>query len=68
MASPQHRIAPVFHDRRRRRIGLFGGSFNPAHAGHGHIADLACQRLQLDEIWWLVTPQNPLKPVAGWFT
>ena len=65
MASPQHRIAPVFHDRRRRRIGLFGGSFNPAHAGHGHIADLSCQRLRLDEVWWLVTPQNPLKPVAG---
>ncbi|MGC6485876.1 MAG: nicotinate-nucleotide adenylyltransferase [Candidatus Puniceispirillales bacterium] len=57
----QHRLARVFHDRRRRRIGLFGGSFNPAHEGHAHIADLAVKRLRLDEIWWLVTPQNPLK-------
>ncbi|MBU0724360.1 MAG: nicotinate-nucleotide adenylyltransferase [Alphaproteobacteria bacterium] len=42
-----------------------GGSFNPAHDGHRHVAQLALQRLGLDEIWWLVTPQNPLKPVAG---
>jgi nicotinate-nucleotide adenylyltransferase len=63
MASLQHQIAPVFHDRRRCRIGLLGGSFNPAHGGHGHIADLACRCLRLDEVWWLVTPQNPLKTV-----
>jgi nicotinate (nicotinamide) nucleotide adenylyltransferase/ribosome silencing factor RsfS/YbeB/iojap len=48
-----------------RRIGLLGGSFNPAHGGHLHISRLALQRLGLDEIWWLVSPQNPLKPVAG---
>jgi nicotinate (nicotinamide) nucleotide adenylyltransferase/ribosome silencing factor RsfS/YbeB/iojap len=50
---------------RGRRIGLLGGSFNPAHGGHLHISRLALQRLGLDEIWWLVSPQNPLKPVAG---
>ena len=64
-AVNRHRIASVFHDRRRRRIGLLGGSFNPAHDGHGHIADLALRHLNLDEIWWLVTPQNPLKSASG---
>jgi nicotinate (nicotinamide) nucleotide adenylyltransferase/ribosome silencing factor RsfS/YbeB/iojap len=48
-----------------RRIGLLGGSFNPAHGGHLHISREALKRLDLDEIWWLVSPQNPLKPVAG---
>lgn len=48
-----------------RRVGLLGGSFNPAHEGHCHISLLALNRLKLDEIWWLVSPQNPLKPVAG---
>jgi nicotinate-nucleotide adenylyltransferase len=47
------------------RIGLLGGSFNPAHAGHLHLSRLALERLQLDYVWWLVSPQNPLKPVAG---
>jgi nicotinate-nucleotide adenylyltransferase len=50
---------------RRRRIGLLGGSFNPAHGGHLHISLLALQRLDLDEVWWLVSPQNPLKPAQG---
>lgn len=49
----------------RRRIGLLGGSFNPAHGGHLHISRTALQRLALDEVWWLVSPQNPLKPIAG---
>jgi nicotinate-nucleotide adenylyltransferase len=49
----------------RRRIGLLGGSFNPAHAGHRHISLMALRRLALDEIWWLVSPQNPLKPAKG---
>ncbi len=44
------------------KIGLFGGSFNPAHAGHLHLAQTALKSLQLDEVWWLVSPQNPLKP------
>lgn len=47
------------------RVGLLGGSFNPAHEGHRHIALAALARLGLDEIWWLVSPQNPLKPAAG---
>jgi nicotinate-nucleotide adenylyltransferase len=44
---------------------LLGGSFNPAHGGHLHISLLALQRLGVDEVWWLVSPQNPLKPVTG---
>jgi len=48
-----------------RRIGLLGGSFNPAHQGHREISLQALARLGLDEVWWLVSPQNPLKPVAG---
>lgn len=44
-----------------RRIGLLGGSFNPAHDGHRHISLLALKRLRLDEVWWMLTPQNPLK-------
>jgi nicotinate-nucleotide adenylyltransferase len=48
-----------------RRIGLLGGSFNPAHAGHRHISLEALKRLDLDEVWWLVAPQNPLKPARG---
>jgi nicotinate (nicotinamide) nucleotide adenylyltransferase/ribosome silencing factor RsfS/YbeB/iojap len=53
---------------RHRRIGLLGGSFNPAHGGHLHISLLALKRLDLDEVWWLVSPQNPLKPVTGMAT
>lgn len=45
----------------KQRIGLLGGSFNPAHAGHLHISLEALKRLGLDEVWWLVSPQNPLK-------
>lgn len=45
----------------RGRIGLLGGSFNPAHDGHLHISRLALDRLGLDAVWWLVSPQNPLK-------
>ena len=44
-----------------QKIGLLGGSFNPAHKGHMHIALLALGHYGLDAIWWLVTPQNPLK-------
>jgi nicotinate-nucleotide adenylyltransferase len=46
----------------RLRIGLLGGSFNPAHAGHRAISLEALRRLRLDRVWWLVSPQNPLKP------
>ncbi|WP_374410197.1 nicotinate-nucleotide adenylyltransferase [Novosphingobium colocasiae] len=45
--------------------GLMGGSFNPAHAGHRHVSLAALAALGLDEVWWLVSPGNPLKPVAG---
>lgn len=47
------------------RIGLLGGSFNPAHGGHRHISLQALDRLGLDEVWWLVSPQNPLKSADG---
>ncbi|MBI2978879.1 MAG: nicotinate-nucleotide adenylyltransferase [Rhodospirillales bacterium] len=49
---------------RRPRIGLLGGSFNPAHEGHLHISRLALEKLDLDNVWWLVSPHNPLKPEA----
>ena len=49
----------------RRRVGLIGGSFNPAHKGHIHIARKARQAARLDEVWLLVSPQNPLKPQKG---
>lgn len=55
----------ALYGRPPRRIGLLGGSFNPAHGGHLHVSLLALQRLDLDEVWWLVSPQNPLKPVKG---
>lgn len=45
----------------RRKIGILGGSFNPAHAGHREISVAALERLGLDAVWWLVTPGNPLK-------
>ena len=43
-------------------VGLFGGSFDPAHAGHLHLSREALKRLGLDQLWWLVSPGNPLKP------
>ena len=47
------------------RIGLLGGSFNPAHEGHIHASALALKQLRLDFVWWLVSPQNPLKSTQG---
>ncbi|MEZ5681075.1 MAG: nicotinate-nucleotide adenylyltransferase [Erythrobacter sp.] len=47
------------------RIGLLGGSFNPAHGGHRRVSLFALEALQLDEIWWMVSPGNPLKPKQG---
>lgn len=58
------RKLPTLNDRTEwqgLRVGLLGGSFNPAHEGHKHIAQLALDHYRLDYIWWLVTPQNPLK-------
>lgn len=48
-----------------RRIGLLGGSFNPAHRAHRAMSLAAARALGLDEVWWLVSPGNPLKPKAG---
>ena len=42
-------------------VGLFGGSFNPPHAGHALVAEIALRKLRLDQLWWMVTPGNPLK-------
>jgi nicotinate-nucleotide adenylyltransferase len=47
------------------RVGLLGGSFNPAHGGHLHVARIALRRLKLDQIWLMVSPGNPLKPERG---
>ena len=44
-----------------KSIGLLGGSFDPPHKGHLHISLEARKILKLDEVWWLVTPQNPIK-------
>lgn len=43
------------------RIGLLGGSFDPAHQAHVHISEAALRRFRLDRVWWLVSPGNPLK-------
>jgi nicotinate-nucleotide adenylyltransferase len=48
-----------------KRIGLLGGSFNPAHRGHRRISLAALEALGLDEVWWLASPGNPLKSQAG---
>src|SRR5690606_41646936 len=42
-------------------VGLFGGSFNPPHAGHALVAEIALRRLRHEQLWWMVTPGNPLK-------
>ncbi|WP_431282978.1 nicotinate-nucleotide adenylyltransferase [Humitalea sp. 24SJ18S-53] len=66
MTSTSGRLPPgPWGDRRRRRIGLLGGSFNPAHAGHLHVAHCAVRALRLDEVWLMVSPGNPLKPKRG---
>jgi nicotinate-nucleotide adenylyltransferase len=50
---------------RGRKVGILGGSFNPAHDGHLHISREALDRLKLDAVWWMISPQNPLKSEAG---
>src|ERR1700761_3452625 len=54
-------LRPGFHLEPGMRVGLYGGSFNPAHQGHAHVAETARRRLGLDKGIWLVSPQNPLK-------
>ncbi len=48
-----------------QRIGVMGGSFNPAHDGHRVVAETALKKLGLDQVWWVVTPGNPLKSTGG---
>ena len=60
----RHHRPQLFHNRTKLKIGLIGGSFNPAHTGHMHVSLTAYQKLGLDQIWWLVSPQNPLKSSA----
>ena len=47
------------------RIGLFGGTFDPPHEAHRAACLIAMKRLELDRVWWLVTPGNPLKDTRG---
>ena len=49
------------HVERGMKVGLFGGSFNPPHAGHVLVAEIALRRLGLHQLWWMVSPGNPLK-------
>jgi len=58
-------MTPTYGHRYRLRIGLLGGSFNPAHAGHLHVARQAMMHCGLDQLWLMVSPGNPLKPSAG---
>jgi len=61
--SPPHPLNS--HRWKNMRVGLLGGSFNPPHKGHVHISKMALKALNLDAIWWLVTPLNPLKSADG---
>lgn len=56
-----HWIAPPGPVTDGLRIGLLGGSFNPAHGGHLYVSEIARKALKLDYVWWLVSPGNPLK-------
>ena len=61
MATPVTALRPGFQLYPGMRVGLLGGSFNPAHDGHAHVADTSRRALGLDKVLWLVSPQNPLK-------
>ncbi|QDH24637.1 nicotinate-nucleotide adenylyltransferase [Neokomagataea tanensis] len=56
---------PKYGDGRRVKVGLLGGSFNPAHYGHIEVAKCALKALGLDQVWLMVSPGNPLKPRDG---
>lgn len=68
-AAPAAGVPPHYlhmpHAGRGMAVGLFGGSFNPPHAGHALVAEIALRRLRLDQLWWIVTPGNPLKDNSG---
>jgi len=65
LTQPPARIDPRYlrmpYVEKGMAVGLFGGSFNPPHAGHALVAEIALRRLALDQLWWIVTPGNPLK-------
>jgi len=61
-AAKTHNRMP--HVEAGMKVGLYGGSFNPPHQGHKHLAMTALRRFQLDQIWWMVSPGNPLKEKA----
>ena len=54
-----------FSYKRKRKVGILGGSVNPAHEGHIHISNTARIALGIDEVWWIVAPQNRLKSSIG---
>ena len=58
-------LSKYIYNNKGLKIGLMGGSFNPPHNGHLKIAKLALKNLNLDEVWWLVSPKNPLKTSKG---
>ena len=64
--NPSHDNLPRYGDRRRMAVGLLGGSFNPAHAGHLHIARVALRRLKLDQVWLLVSPGIRSSRAPAW--
>ena len=64
MRSTSHWVVPPGPAERGLRIGLLGGSFNPAHEGHLYASLVALKKLKLDYVWWLVSPGNPLKSTA----
>ncbi len=55
------RYLRIPHAEKGMAVGLFGGSFNPPHAGHALVTEIAIRRLGLNQLWWMVTPGNPLK-------
>jgi len=62
LRKPSHWISPPGPLSDGLRIGLLGGSFDPAHGGHLYVSRIALRQLKLDYVWWLVSPGNPLKP------
>ena len=59
--SFKNNVPKCFSYKRKRKVGILGGSFNPAHEGHVHISNIARIALGIDEVWWIVAPQNRLK-------
>ena len=67
-SSVYHGVSPEYlrmpHVEKGMTVGLFGGSFNPPHEGHLLVSEIALRRLGLQQLWWMVTPGNPLKDVS----